>query len=195
MIDNLLNREYKLYQVNARDIYTRLNRDYNIPKVRLQMFNSETGLSRNIGKIKEHKKDGYKYNTQDIDTVKSIIKKIQENEYIDPMSALGARFGYELMPIAISVDGDFENYETRIELIDGFRRMFCVKEVPNVDILVKVYGKLNDSEWINSMMIYNSWKFAKGEKANVFMDRGFELGIYHRFGLELHSMELIYIIY
>lgn len=188
MYDNLIKKEYKLYLVNAKYVHDRLNKNYNLTKIQLQMFNLETKLAEYTKKMNDERHIS-EYTTE---MYNKVVNNIENNNHIGVMTQIGVHMGYELMPIVLCAKGDFEKDETEIELIDGFRRMFCTKEVPNIDILVKVYDKLDDREWINSMIIYNSWKFKNGAGAKTYMDRGFQLGIYHRYSMNFAQMELLY---
>lgn len=192
MFDNLLSKEYKLYEVNAKELSERIFKDYGLSNVKLQMFNSETRLSEYIDDIKQMKRSNRKIDKDDfrVKQVKEIVGNIQNNTHILKTQNVGVHYGYELMPIAISVTGDIEDLNTKIELIDGFKRMFCAEEVPSINILVKVYEKLDDREWTNAMIVYNSWKFAKDSDSQSYMDRGFQLGLYHRYGILFTDMSL-----
>lgn len=193
MFDNLLNREYKLYTVNSKEIYKRLMDSYKLSNLQLQLFNSDLNLYEKINDVRYEKNIyGTIKNDGAVSRLKKTISDIHENKYVDEHGKISAKFGYELMPIVISVENDFENPEEKIELIDGFKRMFCSGELPDTDILVKVYNKLDDREWINLMVIYNSWKFTNMEKSERYMDRGFQLGLYYRYGIKFINMELIY---
>ncbi|WCK57508.1 hypothetical protein PP175_25925 (plasmid) [Aneurinibacillus sp. Ricciae_BoGa-3] len=186
MIDHQLQKQYKLYKVNAKEMSQRLQVGYNLSPMVLQLFNSDSKLAETIMKIKQRKMNGIKVNSDDllVKEARSIVKEIKQNQTeMDGMTKKGISFGYELMPIAASCDGKFENHDSKLELLDGFKRMFCNDEVPDIDILVKVYPPLNDREWINAMMIYNSWKFVDNEGTRKYMDRGFQLGLYHRYRL------------
>lgn len=184
MHDHQLHMDYRLYMMNARELSERLFKGYGLDKLTLQTFNSNAKLGKALIEVEERKLRGY-YRGEDDHIAKDVEnakKAIEENTHVAPMTKIGVSFGYELMPIAISCEGDIENAETKLELLDGFNRMFCLDEVPNMDILVKVYPKLNDSQWINSMLVYNSWKFMSGG-AGRYMDRGFQLGLHYRYDI------------
>lgn len=186
MCDNQLQVPYKLYQVNAKQMSERLFKQYNLSQVRLQVFNSESKLARNIVDIRHLKMHGHIIRKNDlrVESVAKAVKEILDNSYVNKMTDIGVNMGYEIMPIAISVkDFDIENPNSKLELIDGFKRMFCTTEVPDIDILVKVYDELDDRLWINSMIVYNSWKFVSNESCHKYMDRGFQLGLYYRYKL------------
>lgn len=187
MYDNQLKLNYKLYKVNAKELSERLFKQYKLTKIKLELFNSDSNLARDIltyksriGKPYFKGIEEYSYND-----IKKTISKLEEGKRFS--NPLGISMGYEIMPLAISVrDYDIENGE--LELIDGFKRMFCIEEVPDIDILVKVYDELNDRDWINSMILYNSWKFVNKSKAEIYMDRGFQLGLYYRYRLMFVNM-------
>lgn len=190
LFDHSLHKEYKLYQANARELSDRLKKGYNLPPVMFQLFNSESELGRNIQDIKKLKSKGRTLEKDDlrIENVRKSVKKIKANEHVSEMTKQGIHFGYEIMPIAVSTKGEIENPETLLELVDGFKRMFCADIVPDIDILVKVYGELDNREWINAMLLYNSWKFADGLGASRYMDRGFQLGLYYRYRMLFVNM-------
>lgn len=191
MYDHVLEKSYKLYRINAKEISERLKRNYNLSPLVYQLFNSESNLSKILNSIKSSQKRGHKVRDMDRKELRKAIQEVKKSELTKDMKERGIHFGYEMMPIAVSSIGDFENPETKIELVDGFKRMFCINEVPNVDILVKVYGALDDREWINSMIVYNSWKFVDGEGSSKYMDRGFQLGLYHRYRIAFNNMQLV----
>lgn len=190
MYDNQLNIPYKLYQVSAKVVSERLHKDYGLDKVAIQMFNSDSGIGDSMIELARMRKEGH-YKSDDnyyTQKIKESIAKIENNEHVSEINQIGISFGYELMPIAVSVRGDFEDEDTKLELIDGFKRMFCMNEVPDIPILVKVYGVMNDVQWINAMILYNSWKFVSGEGAGKYMDRGFQFGLSYRYDIRFVEM-------
>lgn len=192
LYDQALEREYKLYLMNARELSERLKKDYNLPSTMIHLFNSESRLEEYLTDIKKLKRSGHVIKEDDLrlTRVRESIKNIKNNSHLQPMTKKGIEFGYELMPIALSAKGDVENPETSIELLDGFKRMFVMDVVPEIDVLVKVYGEIDDREWINAMIVYNSWKFIDGGGSNKYMDRGFQLGLYYRYRLLFVNMPL-----
>lgn len=192
MYDHQLNVEYQLYLINARELSNRLFEGYGLDKLTLQTFNSDAKLGKALIEVEERKLRGYYKGEEDIveKDIEKAKKAIEENTHVSPMNKIGVSFGYELMPIAVSCEGEIENPDTKLELLDGFNRMFCLDEVPSMDILVKVYPKLNDAQWINSMLVYNSWKFTKNSGSGRYMDRGFQLGLHYRYDLRFIDMVL-----
>jgi hypothetical protein len=194
MYDQSLEREYKLYQMNARSLSERLKTQYNLPPTMLQLFNSESKLAKNVTDIKELKAHGHTIRKDDmrVQDVRKMVDKIKKNEHVKPMTKQGIYFGYEIMPVALSVKGDVENPDTPIELMDGFKRLLVMdtNDIPDINILVKVYDSLDDREWINSMLLFNSWKYADSEGADKYMDRGFQLGLYYRYRILFVNMIL-----
>jgi len=190
MHDYQLDLPYDLYKVNAKELSERLHKNYNLDKLTLHTFNSDTELGRYLMDVEEAKLKGreYKEDSYTLEKIKEIKEKIETNTHVSTMTKIGVSFGYELMPVAVSSYGDFTHPNTKIELIDGFKRMFAIDEVPSIDILVKVYGKINDTQWINSMIIYNSWKWINGGSSK-YMDRGFQLGMHYRY--DLRFLDLI----
>jgi hypothetical protein len=192
MHDHQLDVDYRLYLVNARELSDRLFKGYGLDKLTLQTFNSKAKLGVALIELKKLELRGYSVeDNRRIRDVEEAKKAIEENRHVSPMTKIGVSFGYELMPIAVSCEGDIENFETKLELLDGFNRMFCLDEVPFMDILVKVYPKLNDAQWINSMLVYNSWKFANGAGAGRYMDRGFQLGLHYRYDIRFIDFVMI----
>lgn len=123
--------------------------------------------------------------------MKDVTKKINEKDFINDEVNLAAKMGYELMPIAVSIKNkDMNIKEYDIELLDGFRRMFYTNELPENEVLVKVYDTLNDRDWINAMILYNSWKFAGNKTSNTYLDRGFRLGLFYRYGYDFTDLGL-----
>lgn len=191
LYDHVLDKSYKLYRMNAKEISERLKRSYNLSPMVYQLFNSESNLLKAINRIKHSRKNHRSIHDHERNDLKKAIREVKASELSKGMTEKGIHFGYEMMPIAISATGDIENPETKIELVDGFKRMFCINEVPEMDILVKVYDSFNDRDWINSMIIYNSWKFVDGEGSSKYMDRGFQLGLYHRYNILFLKMQII----
>lgn len=190
MHDNQLNKPYKLYLVNARELSNRLRRSYGLDNLELQMFNSDTKLAQYTIDIAEYKLKGYDVDDDryEVRQIADIEQKIANNTHVDSLTKIGIHFGYEMMPLAVSVIGDFQDTDLQVELIDGFKRMFCIDEVPDIDVLVKVYGEFTDREWINAMILYNSWKFSDGEGCAKYMDRGFQLGLSYRYNIRFVDM-------
>jgi hypothetical protein len=192
MHDNLLKKPYKLYQVNAKQMSERLHNSYGLDKLSLQMFNSDAHIAEYAEQLRDLRAKGHKIddNNLDVKRLNQAIHKVENNEHMSSLDEIGISFGYELMPIAICTEGDFEDPSTKIELIDGFKRMFCMNKIPDIELLVKVYERLTDREWINAMILYNSWKFTNGEGSRVYMDRGFQLGLSYRHNINFVDMHL-----
>lgn len=190
MNDRQLNKSYKLYLMNAKKLSQRLCESYGLDNLTLQMFNSDTKLAQYTIDLAELKLKGFHISddSYEIKHIKETTNKIATNTHIDPLTKVGVLFGYEMMPLALSVKGNVEDPRTEIELVDGFKRMFCIDEVPDMDVLVKVYEEFSDQEWINAMIVFNSWKFADGEGCKKYMDRGFQLGLFHRYGIRFVDM-------
>ncbi len=194
MIDQKINKEYDLYSVNARLLQGMLKNTYlkKMSELDFQLFNDDLKYfryMRHIKQLKRRESQGLKVSTHyEIDKMNNemqeVIKSIQANEHHNVKLQKTSELGYELMPIAISVKDKDINKKQDVELLDGFRRMFYTPEVPDVDILVKVYDEVNDTEWINLMIVFNSWKFADRSHAKIYLDRGFRLGLYYRYSLD-----------
>lgn len=184
MRDQAIGLDYKLYEMNAKELSNRLKEQYNLAPLFLHLFNSNSGLSGHLESLEEL--DSWK-ELQEGDyrkrRIQESVEKIENGKHLTAMNKKGIEFGYELMPIAISAKGDIEDPLTAIELVDGFKRMFVMDDVPDTNVLVKVYEDLSDKDWINAMLVYNSWKFTDSEGSAKYMDRGFQLGLYHRYNL------------
>lgn len=206
--DDILNKDYDLYEMNAKAVEKMVRDTYKMSDVRIQSFNDAIELSSQIAKLKsiiEGKRRTYP--NEGIDEVKkeiqSQIEIVRHSNHIGTINQVFGEMGYELMPIAISVkDKDMARPDCKVELIDGFRRMFFIDSVPDKNILVKVYDELSDTDWINAMVMFNSWKFAEPQKRGVvgrfrfkkrelsqeFIDRGFRLGLYYRYGIDFINL-------
>jgi len=207
IFDTETGASYDLYRINAKVIKKALDKSYNLTPLKFRMFNGEENLLSTIAyNIKYHnlkfnwkkgkilnlkeflkmqkEEDIYqgKYGADLSDT--STIKNITNETY--------SQMGFELMPIAISLQGKNIKDISNIELLDGFKRMFCTIEIPDRDILVKVYDVLTTPQWINAMLMFNSWKLAdksvlmnSSRKLQSFLDRGFKLGLWKHFNIDL----------
>lgn len=200
---------YDLYTMNALKLKEAIDKSYNLTPFKINLLNGETGLLHDIETELRYATKGS--TNLEVDFNKGII--INEKEYVSKMSnAYGAQriiealsssrgfknttedyhqLGFELLPIAIAIKGRDLNNLNKAELIDGFRRMFWTKNIPDRDVFVKVYDHLTHQEWINAMLMYNSWKLKKAGSwranpgAGDFVDRGFKLGLYKKFGVDL----------
>ena len=188
MRDHQLNTDYDLYQINARVLADKLQKSYHLNPVRLQTFNEEFPLSEKVaelkgmlaGRINFFIRSDYNGLVAAKQECRKLVAQIKSNDHVTASKDLQAQFGYELMPFCVSVkDRDLNN--EGIELVDGFRRIFFVKGVPDVDVLMKVYDTLGDTQFINSMVVFNSWKFKNSKSCHSYIDRGFRLGLYYRY--------------
>ncbi|MDF2879610.1 MAG: hypothetical protein K0R54_167 [Clostridiaceae bacterium] len=200
--DTMLNKDYDLYEINAKILEKLIKNTYKLSEVRLQTFNDSLKLFEYVSKLKGMK-DGIEYVYRDnyVPELKKNIKReissIKKNIHISDKNNISGELGYELMPVVVSVkDRNISNPDCKIELIDGFRRFFFVNEVPDKNILVKVYDTLSDAEWINSMIVFNSWKFANYKYdswsrpllSKNMIDRGFRLGLYMRYKIDFINL-------
>lgn len=209
LFDVLLKENYDLYEINARNLEARLIKTYKMSKVRIQTFNNAIKLPTLISKLKAINegyvcihRSGYKDELKE--EIQEEVKKIKNGQHSGLQNDIYGNLGYELMPVSVSIfNRDIKNPDADVELLDGFRRMFFVSEVPDRSILVKVYDKLDDTDWINAMVIFNSWKFADSQmdgyvyrlstensngKSQVILDRGMRLGLYYRYGIDFNSL-------
>ena len=191
MRDNQLNIDYDLYQINARVLADKLQKNYRLNPIKLQTFNEEFPLAKEVADLKGMLAgrncisiwNDYNSLTSTKQKCRELITQIKSNDHVTASKDLQAQLGYELMPLCVSVEEKNFFYE-KIELLDGFRRIFFVKEVPDVDVLVKVYGTLDDIQFINAMVIFNSWKFKDSKSCVSYIDRGFRLGLYYRYKID-----------
>lgn len=200
---------YDLYAMNALKLKEAIDKSYNLSHFKINLFNGETNLLSDIESEIRFAKKGR--TNLEVDLSEGRI--INEAEYVsqrsgdyssrDIIAAINSssgfkntkedyhQLGFELLPIAITVKGRYLNNLHEVELVDGFRRMFWTKDIPDRDIFVKVYDHLTPQEWINAMLMYNSWKLERpgmwrtNKGAGDFVDRGFKLGLYKKFGIDL----------
>lgn len=71
----------------------------------------------------------------------------------------------------------------KYDLIDGFFR--TIISSPDIDpvVIVKTYDDLDDKDWFNLMVTFNSWK-SNSNEVKLTIDRGFIFGLYTRFGID-----------
>lgn len=158
--DNEICVDYDLYSINARQIKKWLDEKYNLTPLKLALFNDETfaksdlellnieelnsiDLNMEKGEINNSQiffetDRGYRYDN---------LKKVAVGINLNDIKNKEHQLGYELMPIALIVEGrDLEKREN-FYLLDGFRRMYYVNNIPDVDVLVKVYDILTPAQW------------------------------------------------
>lgn len=199
--DDETGAEYDLYTINALTIKKAIDKSYNLTELKLRMFNGSEHVMDEI----RHAADKYKLefdwekgkviNLKTFKANKKIYGKAKdiilnnanhkqdkaENPRYETQQCF-QQLGFELLPIAISLKDRNVNDMKKIELIDGFKRMFFT-EVPDKDIFVKVYDILDNVQWFNAMLLFNSWKLFGSTE--LFIDRGFKLGLYKHFNLDL----------
>lgn len=71
----------------------------------------------------------------------------------------------------------------KYDLIDGFFRTLIAQSDINPIVIVKIYDNLNDNDWFNLMVTFNSWK-SNSNDIKMTLDRGFIFGLYTRFGID-----------
>lgn len=202
--DTTVNASYTLYRMNARVLKEKLDKREKLTNLKLNMFNSSTSASSDIRYVESRFHDSlqvdYKkgeISTFNGDTIndrfdleridkavsKPNINKRQENNH---------RLGYELMPLVVMAED--MNIDSELILLDGFRRMYYVNEVPDMDVFVKVYGLLEPDKWQTAMLLFNSWKIAPGrfvrdDSYHLYIDRGYKFGLYTYFGIDITLYE------
>lgn len=195
--DDFTNMDYDLYQTNAIELKNKIIKDYNLKPLKISMFNFSTQLIQDInteiknGNIKldlntgeiieiaKEIKNGYTYR------IKQIISANDDHSKHDNDKNHYHHIGYEIAPIVISVKD--RNINNDFELIDGFKRIFWTYDIPDKNIFVKVYDKMDTKQWVNAMLLYNSWKILNSK--STFADRGFKLGLYKHFNLDLTTFD------
>lgn len=85
----------------------------------------------------------------------------------------------ELSPIVLN-----RTAEGKVELVDGFKRVMLMhdKNYLDVDIPVKVYNDLTDTQYLVLLNATNAWKCLEG--APNFYDRGYIFSLTHKFKLD-----------
>ena len=186
---------YDLYSINARTIKKAIDDCYNLTPLKLKMFNSDKDFYESLHteieyrgleldwvkgevlNLEEYKKknDGYSH-------VYNYLFNTEEDWHKDT-NQLYYELGFELMPIAVSLKNKDVSDLKDIELLDGYRRLFCSETIPDRDIFVRVYDVLSTVEWLSAMLLFNSWKLLKDTE--LFLDRGFKLGLWRHFGIDI----------
>lgn len=196
LFDNEIKVDYDLYLINAKKLKSLIINSYKLTDGKYRLFNGDTRLKQCIERVynndniqidlKNGTVEKSDSSTKEIDTwEKDVINGMNNPLNLSDSMNKSHLMGYELMPLAISVpDRDVVNNKN-VELLDGFRRMFYVNEVPNHDVLVKVYDTLDNVEWANAMLLFNSWKIAMGNGFSSFVDRGFKLSLYKHFDIDV----------
>lgn len=190
--DSETNTDYDLYSSNALTIKAALDNSYKLSRAKIQMFNNDSGMLEDINRETEHgnlnfdkvngeiiNKDNY---TPSGYARNSMFKTENEPSYNQDKNQDYYQLGFELLPLAISLPNKDIKKLDHLELLDGFRRMFC-SEIPDREVLVKVYDILPTDKWCNAMLLFNSWKLV-GHK-QFFFDRGFKLGLWKHFDIDI----------
>lgn len=199
--DNETRKEYDLYTMNALKLKDFVLKSYGLSNLKLNMFNLETQLLSDLKSEERFNKLSVNFDSGEILDKETYIDTINQSKYgksirtdiiFDAEKGTSNfrnerneyhHLGYELLPLAISVKNRDMNNLEKVELIDGFKRIFWTKDIPDRDVFVKVYDELTTKEWINAMLLYNSWKIPAGAKS--FIDRGFILGLYRHFNFDI----------
>jgi len=150
------------------------------------MFDSHSGVLKEIGRETRNNNLNFDKATGEI-LNKENFTPSKNSELIDQElnnpgeDDLYHQLGFELLPIAVSLPNrDFTKIEN-IELLDGFKRLFC-STIPDRNIFVKVYDILQPEQWFNAMLLFNSSKLLCN--TDLFMDRGFRLGLWKHFDID-----------
>jgi len=177
--------EYDLYSMNAQTLKHAVTASYQLSALKIQMFDDDTHAIDDINREIRYSNLVFDKNVGEIlnkDTYSPKYALSNEPCHIHLKNTEYYRLGFELLPIAISLPNRDITKLQQLELLDGFKRMFCV-EVPDKDIFVKVYDHLPTNKWCNAMLLFNSWKLAS--HLRLFFDRGFKLGLWRHFGIDV----------
>ena len=201
MVDAKIQKTYDLYTVPAREFVAivrgvyekkdmdpwfvqRFNQDIKLDGWGKRLTESLTMVARINAGMQKNEPDGWRsLETYEKNISEAKTRFLNGELFVENVDTLGA-MGYELMPFAISVPNRDLTEIASLELLDGFRRIFYMNDIPEQDILVKVYDTLSDAEWISAMVVFNSWKFADEKNELAFLDRGLKLGLYKRYGID-----------
>lgn len=206
LFDSKLGEHYDLYTMNAKSFVAIVQGVYekqNMTPWFVQRFNPELQVGQMRHTYSDRitsilrMKEGLEYSLRsDYHSLENYEKEVKEAEekfyqgtlFTEEQDLVGS-MGYELMPFAVSVKGkDLAGDTDSLELLDGFRRIFYMNNVPDQEVLVKVYERLDDAKWASSMIVFNSWKFAKESASLYFFDRGMKLGLYKRYGIDFPTL-------
>lgn len=208
--DKVTKVNYDLYTINARELKERLDKTLKLTNLKMAMFNDETRVYNDVnldvyyGDPKDRLEFDYvkgeilnkeKYsNVSENFRNKRIIGISEEGIEVDKEKEKYHQLGYELLPFAVTVEGrDIKDKEKDVKLLDGFRRMYYMNEIPDVEIFLKVYDILDPSEWQNAMLMFNSWKITNTDKSGRYLDRGYKFGLLTHFGIDVTKREGIYL--
>lgn len=185
--DEITAVEYDLYQMNAQTLREHLDKSYQLTDLKLQLFNFEARVISSLESAsRSHRGDtlavDYKTGVLVHESAEGTLEDTLRFSTVDGETQALHSLGYELMPLAISLPNKDIALLDDVELLDGFRRMFYMKAIPDRDIFVRVYDTLNDAQWLRSMLMFNSWKI-KGR--NLIVDKGFLLGLYKHYGIDI----------
>ena len=191
--DEFINIDYDLCIINSLEFKNIIEKEYNLNPLKLALFNRDSHIidlvhtlekygdleiDKKNGKIIKHIRDEFYI---------SNIKKAEKGEIFDKEDLeVYNVIGYETSSFAVSIKDRNYKEPNNIELIDGFKRIFLTKNVPDRDIFVRVYDYLNSLDWINAMLEFNAYKTLNKEyAAESFITRGFSLGLYKHFNVDI----------
>lgn len=201
--DNVLDLPYDLYSINLGKFTKSIENNYNYSLSEIHQLNEELKvvkgdkgylLHTSYGEMYrefEMKKLGIGHPGRDVEVYKEVLSNtfpaLEEGSFSKAQNQIFGTFAYEMYPLSVSLkSGTLENGE--LELIDGYRRIFFMNPKPDIDVFVKVYPELNDRQWVNAMVMFNSWKFANISKMSYFFDRGIKLGLYRRYNFHWNTI-------
>ena len=192
--DSETDANYDLYSINAITIKKAIESSYKLSYTKIRMFDDDSQVLQDINRELKNSNlqfdkvtgkilnDDYASNKCWNIKPEAIDERTKAHYHIHTKNQQYYQLGFELLPIAVSLPNKDTTKLNQIELLDGFKRMFC-SQVPDKDVLVKVYDILPTAKWCNAMLLFNAWKLI-GYKF-LFMDRGFKLGLWKHFGIDV----------
>ena len=165
---------YDLYFMSIVDLRKRLLGTLGKSLTQLQIFNND--ISRDLFHLHNREKD--LSDSYSIRNNYKLIEKFKDGRLYDKDKALALVSGINSSFIQIECSS-IEDNSAPIYLLDGFNRLFTYDELPEIEVLVKVYKQLSDVEWVNLLVEANAWKIATYDIENLF-NRGLLLSIYQK---------------
>lgn len=195
--DTLNNLNYKLYRLTFKQIKELLYRNKPLSTNAINIFDSGTSLSYSIFEYITRKKLHRHFENLDGSSTESVYRAdiisnvLYANESQHRLSKFSAKSGIETSYILLEADGDLNDNNTKVLLLDGYRRLFSTTEnLDNYEVFVKVYPTLSESEWFKVMITANSWKYALNTKSKIYMDRGFQYSMHYKLNKRILPMNI-----